>query len=144
MKEKNLAFARWKMEDQRRWEDLNVDCLVNVFRRVGMETTLGCSLCMQVMWKHLEELSLGSSLDLKKTLSEISIHCKKFWRLHVAKAYIGNAEALAIVKLVPDIKHLSLRRADIGRDNLVMLLQGCKELLVLDVSECRGFDEGDD
>ncbi|XP_021823182.1 uncharacterized protein LOC110764503 [Prunus avium] len=95
-------------------------------------------------WKHLEELSVGSSLDLKKTLSEISIHCKKFWRLHVANAYIGNAEALAIVKLVPDIKHLSLRRADIGRDNIVMLLQGCKELVVLNFSDCRGFDGGDD
>ncbi|KAL6293412.1 hypothetical protein ACE6H2_001554 [Prunus campanulata] len=90
-------------------------------------------------WKHLEELSLGSSLDLKKTLSEISIHRKKFWRLHVANAYIGNAEALAIVKLAPDIKHLSLRRADIGRDNIVMLLQGCKELVVLNFSDCEVF-----
>lgn len=62
----------------------------------------------------------------------------------MGNAYICNDEALAIVKLVPNIKHLSLRQADIERDNLVTILQGCKELVALDVSDCRGFDEGDD
>lgn len=28
------------MEDQRRWEDLNMDCLVNVLGRVGVESLL--------------------------------------------------------------------------------------------------------
>ncbi|BBG93344.1 hypothetical protein Prudu_001325, partial [Prunus dulcis] len=82
-------------------------------------------------WKDLEELFMASSIGIEKTLSEIGIHCKNFWRLHVGNAYICNTEALAIVKLVPNVKHLSLRQADIERDNLVTILQGCKELVAL-------------
>ncbi|KAI5349812.1 PREDICTED: F-box/LRR-repeat [Prunus dulcis] len=251
----HCLYLTFKMENERRWEDLNVDCLVNVFGRVGMQSLLldvpfvckswytaslspSCWECLifpggfdgfdlpthdlwssegelrnfmdrfrciyridedhfsltaflkvvvnrsrghatvvrlpgfcssEAMkyvadvcprlkalyvdkmipeligkWKDLEELFLASSIGIEKTLSEIGIHCKNFWRLHVGNAYICNTETLAIVKLVPNIKHLSLRQADIERDNLVTILQGCKELVALDVSDCRGFDEGDD
>lgn len=90
-------------------------------------------------WKRLEWLTLGSSYDLVKILSQISIHCKGFWGLRVSNAYIFDDEAIAIVNFLPRIKHLRLRKAEIGRDALMKLLQGCKELRVLDVSDCIGF-----
>ncbi|BFG15382.1 hypothetical protein CerSpe_016560 [Prunus speciosa] len=95
-------------------------------------------------WKRLEWLTLGSSYDLVKILSQISIHCKDFWGLRVSNADIVNDEAIAIVNFLPKIKHLILRDAHIDRDALMKLLQGCTELQVLDVSDCIGFSEDDE
>ncbi|VVA25474.1 PREDICTED: F-box/LRR-repeat [Prunus dulcis] len=95
-------------------------------------------------WKRLEWLMLGSSYDLVKILSQISIHCKDFWGLRVSNADIFNDEAIAIVNFLPKIKHLILRKAEIDRDALMKLLQGCTELRVLDVSDCIGFSEDDE
>ncbi|ONI28721.1 hypothetical protein PRUPE_1G157400 [Prunus persica] len=94
-------------------------------------------------WKRLEWLMLGSSYDLVKILSQISIHCKDFWGLRVSNADIFNDEAIAIVNFLPKIKPLILRKAEIDRDALMKLLQGCTELRVLDVSDCIGFSEDD-
>lgn len=95
-------------------------------------------------WKRLEWLMLGSSYDLVKILSQISIHCKEFWGLRVSNANIVDDEAIAIVNFLPKIKHLILRNAYIDRDALMKLLQGCTELRALDVSDCIGFSEDDE
>ncbi|KAL6293408.1 hypothetical protein ACE6H2_001550 [Prunus campanulata] len=94
-------------------------------------------------WKRLEWLTLGSSYDLVKIFSQISIHCKDFWGLRVSNS-IFNDEAIAIVNFLPKIKHLILRNAYIDRDAHMKLLQGCTELQVLDVSDCIGFSEDDE
>ncbi|KAL6129002.1 hypothetical protein ACLB2K_072355 [Fragaria x ananassa] len=47
-------------------------------------------------------------------------------------------------QVVSKIKYLWLRRARIGRQGLITLLQGCKDLELLDVRECCGFDEEDE
>ncbi|CAL8991770.1 unnamed protein product [Prunus brigantina] len=92
--------------------------------------------------KHLESLSLGCSTDITEILSQISLHCKNFRRLDVFRASLCKDEVLSIVKFVPNIEYLSLRRAIIRRCDLITLLQGCRELVFLDVSG-TGFDEGD-
>lgn len=92
--------------------------------------------------KHLESQTLRCFIT-KEIISRISIHCKNFRRLHI-KSGICEIASSAIVNLLPNIKYLSLRSAYVFRDDLIILLQGCKELEVLDARDCVGFDEGDD
>ncbi|KAM5569540.1 hypothetical protein ABKV19_016850 [Rosa sericea] len=95
-------------------------------------------------WTNLEYLVLGSSYNLENFLGQISIHCKNLCLLNVANANIGKDKAMAIVSLLPKLKQLILKNAIIDRGALVTLLQGCNELERLDVSNCIGFDEGDE
>ncbi|XP_050386507.1 F-box protein FBW2-like [Argentina anserina] len=210
-------------ESDRRWEDLNPDCLVNVFERVGTGSLLvsvpfvckswyRSSLnpaCWQPLivpddvpgtdsfdingtddlssydvqeeesrfqyfvrkrfaiefqldlrgfstarfFKFLIDRSMGNVMFLKLptgsyalevVLEHVKKKCKSFCGLNVCDADIGKKAALTIVKFVPKIKCLWLRRARIGRQGLVTLLQGCKGLELLDVRDCSGFDEGDE
>lgn len=94
-------------------------------------------------WKHLESLSFRCCYGMEKILREISFHCKKFCALQLIDAYICKEKAIAIT-LLPKIKQLILREAIIDRDNLIMILRGCKELVLLDVRDCTGFDPCDD
>ncbi|KAI8002732.1 F-box/LRR-repeat protein [Camellia lanceoleosa] len=95
-------------------------------------------------WKSLEFLRLGNSNQMQEFITEISIHCNNFVGLSVVSAYIWKDEASAIVTLLPNINYLSLRYASMKKENLVMILQGCKELEYVDVRDCIGFNEGDD
>ncbi|XP_008222933.1 PREDICTED: F-box/LRR-repeat protein At3g48880-like [Prunus mume] len=95
-------------------------------------------------WENLESLSLKSRINIAELLSPISLHCKNFRRLDIHGASVGEDAALSIVKLVPNIEHLSLRRARIPRGSLITILRGCKKLVCLDVSGCIGFDEEDE
>lgn len=106
------------------WKDINLD-LIGKF-------------------KYLCILFLGSCDKLDKILAVVSKHCKLFSRLTLSNAQIDKEEAMAIVNLVPDIKILCLNRARIDRDNLIILLKGCKDLMMLHAKNCIGFDEGDD
>ncbi|KAF5935708.1 hypothetical protein HYC85_026837 [Camellia sinensis] len=94
-------------------------------------------------WKALEILVLGSNLEMEAILAETVIHCKNLLAFAVISGYIEERHASAIVNLLPNIKRLSLRHAHMARENLVMILKGCKELEYLDVSFCEGFDKGD-
>lgn len=81
---------------------------------------------------------------MRQILHQINRHCRKFTGLHVADACIGVREAALIVRFVPKLKYLCLRRARINRNNLITILRACKDLEVLDVRGCTGFDEGDE
>ncbi|KAL7177278.1 hypothetical protein ACSBR2_030597 [Camellia fascicularis] len=94
-------------------------------------------------WKALEILVLGSNLEMEEILAETVIHCKNLVAFAIISGYIEKRHASAMVNLLPNIKHLSLRHAHMERENLVMILKGCKELEYLDVSFCEGFNEGD-
>ncbi|KAL7177309.1 hypothetical protein ACSBR2_030628 [Camellia fascicularis] len=94
-------------------------------------------------WKALEILVLGRNIEMEEILVETVIHCKNLVAFAVISGHIEERHASAIVNLLPNIKHLSLRHAHMARENLVMILKGCKELEYLDVSFCEGFDEGD-
>ncbi|KAA8548330.1 hypothetical protein F0562_000014 [Nyssa sinensis] len=54
-------------------------------------------------WKYLEQLELGSSINMPEILYQISIHCKNFVSLSVKRADIGEEDALAIVSLLPNM-----------------------------------------
>ncbi|KAM5569512.1 hypothetical protein ABKV19_016834 [Rosa sericea] len=89
-------------------------------------------------------LSLGSCYKLERVLAVVSKQCKLFSHLTLSNAQIGKEQVMAIVNLVPDIKLLRLNGAQIDRDNLIILLKGCKKLLFLEAKDCIGFNEGDD
>ncbi|KAF9601057.1 hypothetical protein IFM89_015983, partial [Coptis chinensis] len=96
------------------------------------------------MLRSLEFLVLGPSDDyLRAILIGISHHCKNFLALST-NSYICEEEASAIVELLPSIKYLKLRGSFISHNSLMVILDGCKELVLLDVSDCTGFDAGDE
>uniref|UniRef100_A0A5B6YY14 F-box/LRR-repeat protein n=1 Tax=Davidia involucrata TaxID=16924 RepID=A0A5B6YY14_DAVIN len=95
-------------------------------------------------WKNLEQLRLGSSINMQEILAQINLHCNNFVGLSDPKGEIGEDETLAIVTSLPNIKYLYLKRAYLAWENLVTILQGCKELVYFDVSDCIGFEEGDE
>ncbi|KAL6212207.1 hypothetical protein ACLB2K_017428 [Fragaria x ananassa] len=70
--------------------------------------------------------------------------CKSFCGLNVCDDDIAKKGALSIIKFVPKIKYLWLRRAKIGRQSLITLLQNCKDLELLYIRECCVFDEEDE
>ncbi|ONI26207.1 hypothetical protein PRUPE_1G009600 [Prunus persica] len=87
----------------------------------------------------LVTLSLpGDALDSKHTNLELIGKWKNL------EANFHGREASSIVKLVPNIKYLNLKGAKVSRDSLVMLLCGCKDLVMLDARDCSGFNENDD
>ncbi|KAM1270353.1 hypothetical protein ACFX13_032272 [Malus domestica] len=95
-------------------------------------------------FKCLAILSLGCCHELEKILAVVSVHCKFLLHLILSNANVGKDEATAIVNLVPNIKRLTLHRANLDRDSLVVLLQGCKDLDYLDARDCFGFKEDDE
>lgn len=90
-------------------------------------------------WEHLVNLWLGSSINLVNIITQISLACNKFSGLRISSATIQEEEASAIVTNLPNIKCLILRGARIYFGNLVIILQGCKNLVHLDVRDCLGF-----
>lgn len=94
-------------------------------------------------WKNLEMMSLGSRHNMEEILVQISLHCNNFIMLFAPHIYVGKDEATAIVTSLPNLKYLVLKGSTIEWENLVMVLQGCKKLLGLDVRKCIGFEEDD-
>ena len=80
---------------------------------------------------------------MEEILAQISLHCNNFIMLFAPRIYVGKDEATAIVTSLPNLKYLVLKGSTIEWENLVMVLQGCKKLLRLDVRECIGFEEND-
>ncbi|OMP08447.1 putative F-box/LRR-repeat protein 19-like protein [Corchorus olitorius] len=94
--------------------------------------------------KNLVHLKLGSSINLKEVVAQISLNCKNFMRLGFSDASIEEDEALAIATFLPNITHLFLPETYIIEKSLVTILQCCKQLVHLDVSNCVGFFENDE
>ncbi|KAF9601960.1 hypothetical protein IFM89_024423 [Coptis chinensis] len=96
------------------------------------------------MLRSLEVLVLGPFDDyFRAILIGISHHCKNFLALST-NGYIYEEEASAIVELLPSIKYLKLRGSSISHNSVMVILDGCKELVLLDVRDCTGFDAGDE
>ncbi|KAM7485777.1 hypothetical protein LguiA_001786 [Lonicera macranthoides] len=93
--------------------------------------------------KNLETLMLQFSQDLEEIIAQINLHCKNFVFLSVTNAEISSDAAIAIVTLLPNIKGLALRGCELQRSDLVIILNGCKELKYMDVSNCIGFESDD-
>ncbi|XP_004308782.1 PREDICTED: F-box protein FBW2-like [Fragaria vesca subsp. vesca] len=215
-----------RTKDRRRWEDLNRDCLVNVFEKVGIESMLlaipfvcktwyktsldpacwkrlifpntidpwSSEVASNDRWDYHDEtessrfeyftrrfarefglewrlfsvpkfinnvinrskgeaqylklpgICSGYTFAIRKILTHINKNCSKFCGLHLSDTSIDEDDTItsAIIEFVPIVKFLCLSKSRICRNDLVKILKGCKELEVLDVRECIGFDEGDE
>ncbi|KAJ9676403.1 hypothetical protein PVL29_025094 [Vitis rotundifolia] len=112
-----------------------------VDRSSGCATTLAlpkhCSekaleYAAKIKWKNLEVLPIRRSNNMAEIIPHISLHCKNFAQLI----------APGLVTFVPNIRYLFLKVSGIDRENLV-ILQGCKELVSLDIRDCIGFEDDD-
>ncbi|XP_059590697.1 putative F-box/LRR-repeat protein 19 isoform X2 [Vitis vinifera] len=216
--------------EERKWEELNMDILVNVFGRVGMESLLldvpfVCKPWYKASrepqcWEHLifpeyikpddiwgkyspdrgfserlvttyqENLSVTAfmrfivnrscgcatiiklprhcteealeyianecprlkGLDavfhvglfyMKSVLPQIGLHCNNFIWLSARRAGIRKYVASAIVASLPRLEYLDIPYTFFEREALVIILQGCKKLVYLDVRKCFGFCDDD-
>lgn len=77
--------------------------------------------------------------NLIDIITEISHNYKNFDRLTLLGHVTSIEEASAIVTYLPKIKFLVLQFGRIRLASLVMILQGCKELVNLDIRYARGF-----
>lgn len=94
-------------------------------------------------WENLEHLILERDFEIP-IIAKISIHCKNFHSLTVKRARMGKVEASAIVTLLPKIRYLDLSDGYIEKEILLKVLQGCKELVHLDVSKCFALKVDDE
>ncbi|PIA32935.1 hypothetical protein AQUCO_04300119v1 [Aquilegia coerulea] len=94
-------------------------------------------------FKELEMLRLGCDINFEKMVTEIVTNCKNFRALFTS-GNIHMEEASTIVTFLPNLKYLGLRGSYLPRECLIHILNGCKNLVFLDVGNCIGFDEDDD
>lgn len=96
-------------------------------------------------WKNLEFLSLkSSSYCTTELIKHISIYLPNFIGLRLEGGYINEDQVSTIVSLLPKLMYLTINQATLGKKNLLLILKGCKELVLLDVCNCIGFDEDDE
>ncbi|XP_077215588.1 F-box/LRR-repeat protein At3g48880-like [Tasmannia lanceolata] len=90
--------------------------------------------------KHLEILLLEVIPDsFTEILQVISNHCKNFVNLK-ASGWVDDNVASAIVMFLPKIKYLNLSASTLSKKNLMVILEGCKDLELLYLKNCVGFD----
>ncbi|KAK1369955.1 hypothetical protein POM88_036056 [Heracleum sosnowskyi] len=99
-----------------------------------------------VKFKNLEILSIGSTSSdwIVKIFELICIQLPNFHGMCVTSQHIDDNMALAIVKLLPKLKRLYMNGADLSKENLLLIMRGCKELECLHVRDCIGFEEDDE
>ncbi|XP_043705133.1 putative F-box/LRR-repeat protein 22 [Telopea speciosissima] len=95
-------------------------------------------------WKDLQQLYLGDTQhSFQEILIQIRLNCKNLNVLSV-KGFVGNKEASAIATILPNIKYLRLQESSLPRKSLKIILQGCRELVLLDARNCDGFEADDE
>ena len=93
-------------------------------------------------WKNLEMLKLGK-YHLKEIIPQIGLHYNNLIWLSSPYTYLGKEEASSMVSSLSELKYLDLHGGDFEKEALVMILQGCKQLVHLDISKSFGFNDDD-
>ncbi|KAF5468138.1 hypothetical protein F2P56_012315 [Juglans regia] len=92
-------------------------------------------------WESLELLYVEGCSYLDKILTPISTNCQKFFALCCNHVEISDEAAILLVKLASKVKYLRISVSQISRDNLEMLLEGCKHLKLLCFEYFDGVDD---
>ncbi|WOL13990.1 hypothetical protein Cni_G22770 [Canna indica] len=91
-------------------------------------------------WKELEELEMESKpSSFLEMLQEINLNCAGFSSLKMTGS-IKKEDVAAIVRYLPEIRHICLDKSYFPREHLVELIGGCRELETLSVHDCVGFE----
>lgn len=94
--------------------------------------------------KNLEFISIDDNYSIVELIENVCIHLTSLTGFRIGGGEIYGYEASKIVSLLPKLKYLTINHATLEKKNLVLILQGCRELECLDVRNCIGFDEDDE
>ncbi|KAK8954218.1 hypothetical protein KSP39_PZI002934 [Platanthera zijinensis] len=95
-------------------------------------------------WKELKTLAMESKPSKFSQLAyEIAANCKNFKKLVMPTSSINREDASAIVKCLPNIRFLDMSRSFLVKEELLFILEGCRELSRLSAKNCVGFEASD-
>ncbi|KAJ6820320.1 F-box/LRR-repeat protein-like [Iris pallida] len=95
-------------------------------------------------WKDLEFLTMGRKpSSFLEIIERISLNCSSFRGLCLS-GRIDSEDASAIAKHLPKLKRLVMSGCSLGKRELLAILDGCRELQAVDVSNCTGFVPDDE
>ncbi|KAJ6796976.1 F-box/LRR-repeat protein-like [Iris pallida] len=95
-------------------------------------------------WKDLEFLTMGRKpSSFLEIIERISLNCSSFRGLCLS-GRIDSEDAFAIAKHLPKLKCLVMSGCSLGKRELLAILDGCRELQAVDVSNCTGFVPDDE
>lgn len=95
-----------------------------------------------LQWKSIDLIDSRHCNYMLEIIDKISrLQCQNFVGLSVEEVHINEIVASAIASKLATIKCLVLDKAIIDEADLETILLGCKELEVLYVRHCVGFDE---
>ncbi|KAJ6796595.1 F-box/LRR-repeat protein-like [Iris pallida] len=96
-------------------------------------------------WKDLEFLTMARKpSSFVEMVEQIGLHCKNFKGLSLSGTVVDDEDAFAIVEHLPKLRHLVVRGCPLSKRQLLLILDGCRELEVVDVSNCTGFVADDE
>lgn len=90
------------------------------------------------IWQDLESLTMPSIANPPYLLEEMGRSCKKLAELKIMGPF-DIYFASAIVAFLPNLKVLSLRCSMVNKDALIIILEGLKQLEVLNISHAVIF-----
>ncbi|WOL17440.1 F-box/LRR-repeat protein [Canna indica] len=91
-------------------------------------------------WSHLRCLEMARKpCCFLELLTQISLNCRSFEVLKMSVGRISKEVALTIASLVPRLKHFGLSNGYICRAEMMVMLEGCRELRIFEAVNCIGF-----
>lgn len=95
-------------------------------------------------WRDLEQLEMETKpSSFLEMIAVIGRNCGRFGRLKV-RGLIGKEDAKAIVDCLPDLNHLELSKSYLTKEELVVIVNGCRKLERLTVKDCLGLQVDDE
>nr|XP_018680933.1 PREDICTED: F-box/LRR-repeat protein At3g48880-like isoform X3 [Musa acuminata subsp. malaccensis] len=95
-------------------------------------------------WRDLEQLEMETKpSSFLEMIAVIGRNCSRFGRLKV-RGLIGKEDAKAIVDCLPDLNHLELSKSYLTKEELVVIVNGCRKLERLTVKDCLGLQVDDE
>lgn len=95
-------------------------------------------------WSDLEWLEIESKpSNLREMVEQIGIHCSRFYGIKI-RGLIREEDVSGIVDFLPKIKVLDLSGSRIGREEVLAIVDGCRELRRLSLKDCVGFEVDED
>ncbi|WOL10047.1 F-box/LRR-repeat protein [Canna indica] len=90
-------------------------------------------------WKDLEELEMESKpSSFSEIVAGIGRGCRRFARLRVTGLITGE-DARAVAEWLPELKCLELSKSYLTKEELEVILRGCRKLERVVVRNCLGF-----